>query len=159
MVLDRNLIFSTVLLDLFEIINTKLIVASWARKGKIKDFRYLSYLFIYSTEPGWNSAPISSWFTVDNKHSHWLLTPCPGQPPKTKSRSHHCIPHYTFMRITKMVTRAMSAQLQHETNSQFTFTASDEEEDIPSRCYLKRQAQLIVDTKCRRKGLRGFPRK
>ncbi|KAL0850545.1 hypothetical protein ABMA28_012323 [Loxostege sticticalis] len=37
--------------------------------------------------------------------------------------------------------------------------ASDEEEDIPSRCYLKRQAQLIVDTKCRRKGLRGFPRK
>ncbi|KOB70564.1 Uncharacterized protein OBRU01_15150 [Operophtera brumata] len=31
---------------------------------------------------------------------------------------------------------------------------SDEEEDIPSRCYLKRQAQLIVDTKCRRKGFR-----
>ncbi|XP_063828818.1 golgin subfamily A member 5 [Ostrinia nubilalis] len=37
--------------------------------------------------------------------------------------------------------------------------ASDEEEDIPSRCYLKRQAQLIIDTKCRRKGFRGFPRK
>ncbi|KAM3956276.1 coiled-coil domain containing protein 151 [Aphomia sociella] len=36
---------------------------------------------------------------------------------------------------------------------------SDEEEDIPSRCYLKRQAQLIVDTKCRRKGFRAFPRK
>ncbi|XP_053601398.1 interaptin [Plodia interpunctella] len=36
---------------------------------------------------------------------------------------------------------------------------SDEEEDIPSRCYLKRQAQLIVDTKCRRKGYRAFPRK
>ncbi|XP_041974655.1 golgin subfamily A member 5 [Aricia agestis] len=31
---------------------------------------------------------------------------------------------------------------------------SDEEEDIPSRCYLKRQAQLILDTKCRRKGFR-----
>ncbi|XP_050663846.1 coiled-coil domain-containing protein 186 [Leptidea sinapis] len=38
--------------------------------------------------------------------------------------------------------------------------ASDEEEDIPSRCYLKRQAQLIVDTKCRRKGFRPpYPRK
>ncbi|CAK1548089.1 unnamed protein product [Leptosia nina] len=37
---------------------------------------------------------------------------------------------------------------------------SDEEEDIPSRCYLKRQAQLIVDTKCRRKGFRPpYPRK
>ncbi|XP_052737295.1 myosin-11 [Bicyclus anynana] len=37
---------------------------------------------------------------------------------------------------------------------------SDEEEDIPSRCYLKRQAQLIVDTKCRRKGFRApYPRK
>ncbi|XP_047541146.1 myosin-3 [Vanessa atalanta] len=37
---------------------------------------------------------------------------------------------------------------------------SDEEEDIPSRCYLKRQAQLIVDTKCRRKGFRTpYPRK
>ncbi|CAG9575474.1 unnamed protein product [Danaus chrysippus] len=37
---------------------------------------------------------------------------------------------------------------------------SDEEEDIPSRFYLKRQAQLIVDTKCRRKGFRTpYPRK
>ncbi|CAB3259241.1 unnamed protein product [Arctia plantaginis] len=37
---------------------------------------------------------------------------------------------------------------------------SDDEEDIPSRCYLKRQAQLIVDTKCRRKGFRmPLPRK
>ncbi|XP_034840843.1 outer dynein arm-docking complex subunit 3-like [Maniola hyperantus] len=37
---------------------------------------------------------------------------------------------------------------------------SDEEDDIPSRCYLKRQAQLIVDTKCRRKGFRApYPRK
>ncbi|XP_061717333.1 myosin-9 [Cydia pomonella] len=37
---------------------------------------------------------------------------------------------------------------------------SDEEEDIPSRCYLKRQAQLIVDTKCRRKGFRTpYPRR
>ncbi|XP_045452076.1 rootletin [Melitaea cinxia] len=37
---------------------------------------------------------------------------------------------------------------------------SDEEEDIPSRCYLKRQAQLIIDTKCRRKGFRTpYPRK
>ncbi|GBP78521.1 Coiled-coil domain-containing protein 151 [Eumeta japonica] len=37
--------------------------------------------------------------------------------------------------------------------------ASDEEEDIPSRSYLKRQAQLIVDTKSRRKGFRQYPRK
>ncbi|KAF9413826.1 hypothetical protein HW555_008094, partial [Spodoptera exigua] len=37
---------------------------------------------------------------------------------------------------------------------------SEDEEDIPSRCYLKRQAQLIVDTKCRRKGFRvPYPRK
>ncbi|XP_037871974.1 hyaluronan-mediated motility receptor [Bombyx mori] len=36
---------------------------------------------------------------------------------------------------------------------------SDEEEDIPSRCYLKRQAQVIVDTKCRRKGFRPFQRR
>ncbi|XP_038209270.1 unconventional myosin-Vc [Zerene cesonia] len=37
---------------------------------------------------------------------------------------------------------------------------SDEEEDIPSRCYLKRQAQLIIDTKCRRKGFRPpYPRR
>ncbi|XP_073959970.1 uncharacterized protein [Choristoneura fumiferana] len=37
---------------------------------------------------------------------------------------------------------------------------SDEEEDIPSRSYLKRQAQLIVDTKCRRKGFRTpYPRR
>ncbi|XP_072935280.1 outer dynein arm-docking complex subunit 3 [Epargyreus clarus] len=37
---------------------------------------------------------------------------------------------------------------------------SEDEEDIPSRCYLKRQAQLIVDTKCRRKGFRTpYPRK
>ncbi|KAJ0180932.1 hypothetical protein K1T71_003017 [Dendrolimus kikuchii] len=37
---------------------------------------------------------------------------------------------------------------------------SDEEEDIPSRCYLKRQAQVIVDTKCRRKGFRTpYPRR
>ncbi|KAJ8734521.1 hypothetical protein PYW08_013771 [Mythimna loreyi] len=37
---------------------------------------------------------------------------------------------------------------------------SEDEEDIPSRCYLKRQAQLIVDTKCRRKGFRlPYPKK
>ncbi|KAG7303884.1 hypothetical protein JYU34_010789 [Plutella xylostella] len=37
---------------------------------------------------------------------------------------------------------------------------SDEEEDIPSRSYLKRQAQLILDTKSRRKGFRPpYPRK
>ncbi|XP_049885539.1 centrosomal protein of 290 kDa [Pectinophora gossypiella] len=37
---------------------------------------------------------------------------------------------------------------------------SDDEEDIPSRCYLKRQAQVIVDTKCRRKGFRPpYPKK
>ncbi|KAF9795576.1 hypothetical protein SFRURICE_004948 [Spodoptera frugiperda] len=34
---------------------------------------------------------------------------------------------------------------------------SEDEEDIPSRCYLKRQAQLIVDTKCRRKGVENHP--
>lgn len=30
--------------------------------------------------------------------------------------------------------------------------ASDDEDDIPSRTLLKRQAQLLVDTKSRRKG-------
>ncbi|CAH0552947.1 unnamed protein product [Brassicogethes aeneus] len=31
---------------------------------------------------------------------------------------------------------------------------SEDEEDVPSRCYLKRQAQLVVDAKTRRKNLR-----
>lgn len=36
---------------------------------------------------------------------------------------------------------------------------SDDEEEVPSRCYLKRQAQLVVDAKSRRKNVRMQPPK
>lgn len=38
------------------------------------------------------------------------------------------------------------------------FAASDEEEEVPSRAFLKRQAQLVVDAKSRRKNLRMLPK-
>lgn len=34
-------------------------------------------------------------------------------------------------------------------------TGSDDEEEVPSRNYLKRQAQLVVDAKSRRKNIRA----
>lgn len=36
--------------------------------------------------------------------------------------------------------------------------ASDEEEEVPSRAFLKRQAQLVVDAKSRRKNIRMLPK-
>lgn len=34
------------------------------------------------------------------------------------------------------------------------YLGSDEEEEVPSRSYLKRQAQLVIDAKSRRRNLR-----
>ncbi|XP_026746499.1 centrosomal protein of 290 kDa-like [Trichoplusia ni] len=61
-----------------------------------------------------------------------------GQSHSTHKESEKNIPTYKEL-VTKEPVKAQT---------------SEDDEDIPSRCYLKRQAQLIVDTKCRRKGFR-----
>ncbi|XP_039765581.1 coiled-coil domain-containing protein 150 [Pararge aegeria] len=72
------------------------------------------------------------------------VTGVSARSPSTTKESEKALPTYKEL-VTKEPVKA---------------PPSDEEEDIPSRCYLKRQAQLIVDTKCRRKGFRTpYPRK
>lgn len=46
-------------------------------------------------------------------------------------------------------------------NRNVSLSVGSDDEEVPSRQFLKRQAQLITDSKSRRKGFRGvqFPKK
>ncbi|XP_066152776.1 outer dynein arm-docking complex subunit 3 isoform X1 [Euwallacea fornicatus] len=53
-----------------------------------------------------------------------------------------------------LIRRAPQPQTMTSPGHQITAAGSDEEEEVPSRSFLKRQAQLVIDAKSRRRNLR-----
>ncbi|XP_066259963.1 outer dynein arm-docking complex subunit 3-like [Euwallacea similis] len=53
-----------------------------------------------------------------------------------------------------LIRRAPQPQTMTSPGHQITTAGSDEEEEVPSRSFLKRQAQLVIDAKSRRRNLR-----
>ncbi|XP_063706410.1 outer dynein arm-docking complex subunit 3 [Culicoides brevitarsis] len=81
-----------------------------------------------------------------------IVTAAKDQPSEDKEKAPNYPPIYGNL-ITR-TTGQMSSASPGQTTAAAMFVNSDDEGDVPSRVFIKRQAQQIVESKSRRKGLR-----